>query len=110
MLVQPSVYGDDNAAMLDALAAGGPGFRAVAVTQPDGYIKIRDRSKDIIISGGENISSIEVEKAVSAHPDVLEAAVVGAPDPRWNDEQIATLKRIRGRDFEVVKMGPLVTR
>jgi len=57
----------------------------LAVVQPDGYVKIRDRSKDIIISGGENISSIEVEKAISAHPAVFECAVVSAPDPKWGE-------------------------
>ena len=46
---------------------------------PDGYIEIRDRAKDIIISGGENISSVEIERALGAHPAVLEAAVVAGP-------------------------------
>ena len=49
----------------------------LAVTHPDGYIKIQDRSKDIIISGGENISSIEIENAIAKHPSVSLAAVVG---------------------------------
>ena len=53
----------------------------LAVMHPDGYIELRDRKKDIIISGGENISTIEVEQAVCAHPAVLEAAVVGVPGP-----------------------------
>ena len=57
----------------------------VATVDPDGYLTIVDRSKDIIISGGENISSVEVEKALTAHPAVLEAAVVGAPDERWGE-------------------------
>ena len=52
---------------------------------PDGYIELRDRKKDIIISGGENISTIEVEQALCAHPAVLEAAVVGIPDPYWGE-------------------------
>ena len=52
---------------------------------PDGYIELRDRKKDIIISGGENISTIEVEQALCAHPAVLEAAVVGVPDPYWGE-------------------------
>ena len=50
---------------------------------PDGYLELRDRAKDIIISGGENISTIEVERALVAHPDVLEAAVVAIPDEKW---------------------------
>ncbi len=57
----------------------------VAVMHPDGYIEIRDRSKDIIISGGENISSIEVENTLYKHPDVLEAAVIGIPDEKWGE-------------------------
>jgi fatty-acyl-CoA synthase len=57
----------------------------LAVMYPDGYVKIRDRSKDIIISGGENISSIEVEDALHRHPAVLTAAVVAMPDARWGE-------------------------
>ncbi len=57
----------------------------LAVTYPDGYIELRDRSKDIIISGGENISTIEVERAIYQHPDVLEVAVIGVPDERWGE-------------------------
>ena len=53
--------------------------------QPDGYVKIKDRSKDIIISGGENISSLEVEDALYRHPAVLAAAVVAQPDPKWGE-------------------------
>jgi fatty-acyl-CoA synthase len=52
---------------------------------PDGYIEIRDRFKDVIISGGENISSIEVENALLRHPAVLEAAVVGVPHQKWGE-------------------------
>ena len=55
----------------------------------DGYIEIKDRSKDIIISGGENISSIEVEGALYRHPAVLEAAVVARPDPQWGESPCA---------------------
>ena len=57
----------------------------LAVMQPDGYVKIKDRSKDIIISGGENISSIEVEDALYKHPAVLAAAVVASPDEKWGE-------------------------
>jgi fatty-acyl-CoA synthase len=52
---------------------------------PDGYIELRDRAKDIIISGGENISTIEVEQAIAAHPAVLEVAVIGIPDDFWGE-------------------------
>ncbi|QDF97168.1 acyl-CoA synthetase [Azoarcus sp. DD4] len=57
----------------------------LAVMQPDGYVKIKDRSKDVIISGGENISSIEVEDALYKHPAVMAAAVVAAPDDKWGE-------------------------
>lgn len=61
----------------------------LAVQDPDGYIKIKDRSKDIIISGGENISSIEVEDVLYRHPAVLAAAVVAKPDARWGETPCA---------------------
>jgi fatty-acyl-CoA synthase len=57
----------------------------LAVVHPDGYIELRDRKKDIVISGGENISSIEVEKVFSDHPAVLEVAVVAVPDEKWGE-------------------------
>ena len=57
----------------------------LAVLHPDGYVEIKDRSKDIIISGGENISSLEIEEVLYQHPGVIEAAVVAHPDPRWGE-------------------------
>lgn len=57
----------------------------VAVVHPDSYIEIKDRSKDVIISGGENISSVEVENVLYQHPDVLEVAVIGVPDEKWGE-------------------------
>jgi fatty-acyl-CoA synthase len=57
----------------------------VAVMHPDGYIELRDRKKDIIISGGENISTIEIEQAVASHPAVMEVAVISIPDDRWGE-------------------------
>src|SRR5260370_17957297 len=56
---------------------------------PDGYVEIRDRSKDIIISGGENIASVEVEQVLDSHPSVVESAVVGMPDERWGEVPVA---------------------
>jgi fatty-acyl-CoA synthase len=56
---------------------------------PDGYIQLKDRSKDIIISGGENISSIEVENAIAKHPAVLFVAVVARPDTKWGEHPCA---------------------
>lgn len=66
----------------------------LAVQHPDSYVEIKDRSKDIIISGGENISSIEVEDVLYRHPDILEAAVVAKPDEKWGETPCAfvTLK------------------
>ena len=57
----------------------------LGVWHPDGYIELRDRAKDVIISGGENISTIEVEQALASHPAVLEVAVVGIPSERWGE-------------------------
>src|SRR5258708_20586179 len=61
----------------------------LGVMHADGYIKIKDRAKDIIISGGENISSLEVEDALYRHPAVLAAAVVAKPDPKWGETPCA---------------------
>jgi fatty-acyl-CoA synthase len=57
----------------------------LGVMHPDGYVELRDRAKDVVISGGENIATIEVEHALASHPAVLEAAVVGAPDEKWGE-------------------------
>jgi fatty-acyl-CoA synthase len=69
-----------------------------AVMHPDGYIEIRDRLKDIIISGGENIASIEVEQALAAHASVLECAVVAKPDERWGEVVVAFVVLRPGRE------------
>ena len=61
----------------------------LAVMHEDGYVEIKDRAKDIIISGGENIASIEVERALSTHASVLEVAVVAGPDPKWGEVPVA---------------------
>jgi fatty-acyl-CoA synthase len=68
----------------------------LAVMQPDGYVKIRDRSKDIIISGGENISSLEVEDALYRHPAVMSAAVVAQPDEKWGEVPCAFVELKEG--------------
>jgi len=72
-------------------ALGGGWFHSgdLGVIEPDGYIKLKDRSKDVIISGGENISSIEVENALHEHPAVLMAAVVAKPDEKWGETPCA---------------------
>ena len=64
----------------------------LAVWHPDGAIEIKDRSKDIIISGGENISSLEVEEVLTQHPAVMLAAVVARPDPKWGETPCAFLE------------------
>jgi fatty-acyl-CoA synthase len=64
----------------------------LAVMNPDGYVKMKDRSKDIIISGGENISSVEVEDVLYRHPAVIAAAVVAKPDPKWGETPCAFLE------------------
>ena len=69
----------------EAFAGGWFHTGDLAVTQPDGYVKIKDRSKDVIISGGENISSVEVEEVLYRHASVLAAAVVAKPDEKWGE-------------------------
>jgi fatty-acyl-CoA synthase len=78
----------------EAFAGGWFHTGDLGVMHADGYVEIKDRSKDIIISGGENISSIEIEGALYRHPAVLEAAVVARPDPKWGESPCAfvTLK------------------
>ncbi len=68
----------------------------LAVMQPDGYVKIKDRSKDVIISGGENISSVEVEDVLYRHAAVLAAAVVATPDPKWGEVPCAFIELKEG--------------
>jgi fatty-acyl-CoA synthase len=73
----------------DALAGGWFHSGDLAVVHPDGYVKIKDRSKDLIISGGENISSLEVEEVLYRHSAVLAAAVVAMPDEKWGEAPCA---------------------
>ncbi len=76
----------------------------LAVWHRNGYVELRDRSKDIIISGGENISSIEVEQALSEHPAVLEAAVVATPDEKWGERPKAFIELKSGEDASEEEM------
>ncbi len=78
-------YLKNPAATQEAFAGGWYHSGDLAVREPDGYVKIRDRAKDVIISGGENISSVEVEDALYQHTAVAFAAVVATPDPRWGE-------------------------
>jgi fatty-acyl-CoA synthase len=70
----------------------------LAVIEPDGYVKIKDRSKDVIISGGENISSIEVEDVLYRHKDVMAAAVVATPDEKWGEAPCAFIELREGAE------------
>jgi fatty-acyl-CoA synthase len=87
-------------ATAEAFAGGWFHSGDLAVMQPDGYVKIKDRSKDVIISGGENISSLEVEDVLYRHPAVLAVAVVAQPDPKWGETP---------RAFVELKPGSTVT-
>jgi fatty-acyl-CoA synthase len=78
-------YFENEEATEEAFEGGWYHSGDVAVWHPDGYVEIRDRNKDIIISGGENISTIEVEQVVARHPAVMEAAVVAMPDEKWGE-------------------------
>jgi fatty-acyl-CoA synthase len=84
----------------EATAAAAPDgwFRTgdVGVVHPDGYVEVRDRSKDVIISGGENIASVEVEQVIMDHPAVLEAAVVAVLDERWGEVPAAYVTLLDG--------------
>jgi fatty-acyl-CoA synthase len=93
-------YFEDEAATTRAFEGGWFHSGDVAVWHADGYIELRDRKKDIIISGGENISTIEVEQAVARHPAVLECAVVAIPDEKWGE---------RPKAFVTLKPGKTAT-
>ncbi|KAG9443190.1 hypothetical protein H6P81_019044 [Aristolochia fimbriata] len=87
-----SGYLNDVKATTEAFAGGWFRSGDLGVKDPDGYIKLKDRSKDIIVSGGENVSSMEVESVICSHPAVLEAAVVGRPDDHWGETVCAFVK------------------
>ena len=76
----------------------------LAVLEPDRYVKIRDRSKDVIISGGENISSIEVEDALYRHPAVVACAVVAKPDPKWGETPLAFVELRAGATVSAAEL------
>jgi len=90
-------YFDDPDGTAVAFAGGWFHSGDIGVMHPDGYIEIRDRKKDIIISGGENISTIEVEHAVCSHPGVLECAVIAMPDEKWGERPKAFVKLAAGQ-------------
>ena len=91
-------YFKDKEATEKAMAGGWFHSGDLAVTHPDGYIKIQDRSKDIIISGGENISSIEIENTLAKHPAVSIAAVVAKPDDKWGEVPCAFIEKAKDKE------------
>jgi fatty-acyl-CoA synthase len=95
-----SGYFNDPKATKEAFRGGWFHSGDLGVWHPDGYIELRDRAKDIIVSGGENISTIEVEAAIVSHPAVLEAAVVGVPHEKWGE---------RPKAFVVLRPGATAT-
>jgi fatty-acyl-CoA synthase len=93
-------YFADEPATAEAFRGGWFHSGDLGVMHSDGYLELRDRAKDIIISGGENISTIEVERALVRHPDVLEAAVIAIPDEKWGE---------RPKGFVTLRPGASVT-
>jgi fatty-acyl-CoA synthase len=97
-------YYRDTEATEQAFSGGWFHSGDLAVMHPDGYIELRDRLKDIIISGGENISTIEVEQALVAHAAVLEAAVIGVPDERWGEVPKAFVTLRHGSSVDAAEL------
>ena len=109
--VTPEYYRD---AAATATAVPDGWFRSgdLAVVHADGYLEIRDRAKDVIISGGENISSVEIERAILEHPSVLEAAVVAMPHEHWGERPVAFVSlrsdaTLTGEDIRAHLLGRL---
>jgi fatty-acyl-CoA synthase len=92
-------YFEDEEATAEAFKGGWFHSGDLGVMQPDKYVQLRDRAKDVVVSGGENISTVEIEQAVLTHESVLEVAVIGVPDERWGE---------RPKAFVVLKRGAQV--
>jgi fatty-acyl-CoA synthase len=90
-------YFDDPDGTEKASAGGWFHSGDLGVMHPDGYVELRDRAKDVVVSGGENISTVEVEQAVVSHPAVLEAAVIGVPDEQWGERPKAFVVLAEGQ-------------
>jgi fatty-acyl-CoA synthase len=93
-------YYEDPEATAAALRGGLFHTGDLGVMHPDGYVELRDRAKDVIVSGGENVSSVEVEAALASHPAVFEVAVVPAPHPRWGERPVAYVVLRPGAEAE----------
>jgi len=97
-------YLKNPASSAEAFAGGWFHTGDLAVMEPDRYVKIKDRSKDIIISGGENISSLEVEDAIYRHPAVLACAVVAKPDAKWGETPLAYVETRADRSVSAAEL------
>ncbi len=97
-------YHEDPAATAEAFRGGWFHTGDAAVVHPDGYVEIRDRFKDVIVSGGENISTIEVEQALARHPAVQEVAVVAVPHERWGERPKAFVVLNPGADATAAEL------
>jgi fatty-acyl-CoA synthase len=98
-------YYRDPEGTADAFSGGWFHTGDLGVMHLDGYVELRDRAKDVVISGGENISTVEVEQALMSHPAVLEVAVIGVPDEKWGERPKAFVVL---RDGFVVEEGELI--
>ena len=94
-------YYRDPEATADAFDGGWFHSGDLAVMHPDGYVELRDRLKDVVISGGENIATIEIEQALVAHPAIAEAAVVARPDEKWGEVPVAYVTLSGGSEPEL---------
>ena len=90
-------YLKNRSATNDAFKGGWFHTGDLAVLHPDGYAEVKDRSKDVIISGGENISSLEVEETLYKHPDIMEAAVVAKSDEKWGEVPCAFIEAVKDK-------------
>ena len=97
-------YFDDPVATEAAFRGGWLHSGDLGVQHSDGYVELRDRAKDIIISGGENISTVEIEHAIEAHPAVSEAAVIGVPDEKWGERPKAFVIRRAGAQVDEAEL------
>ena len=97
-------YFDDQKATEEVFRGGWLHSGDLGVQHSDGYVELRDRAKDIIISGGENISTVEIEHAIEAHPSVLEAVVIGVPDEKWGERPKAFVVRRGGAEVNEAEL------
>jgi fatty-acyl-CoA synthase len=97
-------YFDDPEATETAFRGGWLHSGDLGVQHSDGYVELRDRAKDIIISGGENISTVEIEHAIEMHPAVSEAAVIGVPDEKWGERPKAFVIREAGAQVDEAEL------